>query len=40
MVFHSLRANSTEFPGECHRFSEKFIERYSIKSGHKYVKAH
>ncbi|GIN89881.1 hypothetical protein J22TS1_09320 [Siminovitchia terrae] len=35
-----LRLNKVKASGGCHRFSEKFIERSSIKSGRKYAKAH
>ncbi|RST59636.1 hypothetical protein D5F11_011040 [Siminovitchia terrae] len=34
------RLNKVKASGGCHRFSEEFIERSSINSGRKYVKAH
>ncbi|WP_185830879.1 hypothetical protein [Siminovitchia terrae] len=32
--------NKVKASGGCHRFSEEFIERSSIKFGRKYAKAH
>ncbi|GIN95398.1 hypothetical protein J6TS1_12680 [Siminovitchia terrae] len=34
------RLNKVKASGGCHRFSEEFIDRSSIKSGRKYAKAH
>ncbi|WP_185830782.1 hypothetical protein [Siminovitchia terrae] len=34
------RLNKVKASGGCLRFSRKFIERSSIKSGRKYAKAH
>ncbi|WP_185830721.1 hypothetical protein [Siminovitchia terrae] len=34
------RLNKVKASGGCHRFSEEFIERSSIKSGRKYAKVH